>query len=92
MADVKPSGPLWCMTDGEWFAVNKEIPSCWAEKQRMNLGVIINPCRLVTGHGKVVPLELVGAIWNAHKQSTDFHIETDCAECEAIRAAIEGAL
>lgn len=86
MTTPKASGPLWGNTysDGE---INPHTctPNYWEGGE---------PCRLVPGHGKVVPVELVEAIWENWDDAFDAgdHDERMADLLAAIRAALEGSI
>jgi hypothetical protein len=95
MTTPRASGPLWVMTLGDYTIINKDvIPSHWAETQRVEPGAIISPGRLIPGHGKVVPVELVEAIWENWDDAFDAgdHDERMADLLAAIRAALEGSI
>jgi hypothetical protein len=84
MSDAKASasGPLWAkhLDDGS-------ICMPFAPVQH---GSYVVPCRIIPGHGRWVPADLVAAIEKAHCEDTDYHTEAACATCAAIRAAKGG--
>lgn len=98
MTTPRASGPLWVMTLGDYTIINKDvIPSHWAETQRVEPGAIISPGRLIPGHGKVVPVELVEAVRKAYDNVCDAEDEDECIDAhdalarafdEAIRGAV----
>jgi len=87
MTTPRASGPLWTFTrtDGvlnHTFA----LPNGPVSKEDV-------PCRLIPGHGKVVPVELVTAINIAIEHYTMRGDQGDYANlCAAIDAAIKGAI
>ena len=81
---AKPSGPLWATTNdagvlSHYSTITSEQPGD-------------QPCRLIPGHGKVVPVELVEAIdlafdgSNAHSDQWITNVRS------AIKAALGGAM
>lgn len=81
---AKPSGPLWATTNdagvlSHYSTITSEQPGD-------------QPCRLIPGHGKVVPVELVEAIdlafdgSNAHSDQWITNVRA------AIKAALGGAM
>lgn len=84
---AKPSGPLWAvplLDGGELF------PSVLSETDYVS--GVSRRCRLIPGHGKVVPVELVEAIdlafdgSNAHSDQWITNVRA------AIKAALGGAM
>lgn len=81
----KASGPLWATVDSD----DDLVGSC---SEMEGAGGRNVPCRLLPGHGKWVPVELVEAIeaqWNSSLNISDEWVERVRA---AIRAAREGAI
>jgi len=99
MADTKPSGPLWTVAYNESGAI-VDSDGVYQEKSDaentaswLNTGPnVVNfasavPCRILPGHGKWVPLELVEAI------ATEFHGSLNVTDgwIERVGAAIHAA-
>lgn len=81
---AKPSGPLWATTNdagvlSHYSTITSEQPGD-------------QPCRLIPGHGKVVPLDLVEAVVEVLKWRGG---NTPCPCCDDdryLRAATDAAL
>jgi len=90
MTTPKASGPLWTW-DGNYGDTPFSVFGA-------DCGGML-PCRLIPGHGRVVPVELVEAISRASDKAQDKLAEFgdttpgdwDCV-IDAIRAALEGAV
>ena len=81
MTTPKASGPLWAYRysgDGDTILDTDHVST-------MPFDDCTSPCRLIPGHGKVVPMELVVAIKAAFVDGAD-------AVDAAIDAAIKGSL
>jgi len=91
MTTPKASGPLWTILDKRrrMNIVAAQYPLSSFSEEAQEEAV---PCRLIPGHGKVVPLALVVGILQAHREDTDMHTYNDCATCKAIDAAVKGAI
>jgi len=77
--NAKASGPLWAFTSHRGEILTPLLVSQVAQYN--------TPCRLIPGHGRVVPVELVEAIESAmgtYINGSEVHA--------AIRAAMEGAV
>lgn len=85
---VKPSEPLWALAndEGELYY--------WTLHHNEQCGVTLQdvPCRVIPGHGKVVPVELVEAIQQAMTAKHGSAREAVAGVQAAIDAALEGAV
>lgn len=79
---AKPSGPLWAWADSAGTVQVGSISPIEGNVTRF-------PVRVVPGHGKVVPLELVEAIQAAFGAS---HPEWERMTAVAIDLALDGAM
>jgi hypothetical protein len=95
---AKPSGPLWALynpdgTQNSESYATRETPERLAYIRRDTFpGCTAGPCRILPGHGKWVPGELVEAIeaqWNSSLNISDEWVDRVRA---AIRAAREGGV
>ena len=104
MADAKASGPLWTVAYNESGAI-VDSDGVYQEKSDaentaswLNTGPnVVNfasavPCRILPGHGRYVPAELVEAIDAALNEDYCHIDERLNAVKAAIRAAKEGAV
>lgn len=83
---AKPSGPLWATTNdagvlSHYSTITSEQPGD-------------QPCRLIPGHGKVVPVELVEAIKDVSRlvERGDEYVDVYAKLYAAIDAALGGAM
>jgi len=90
MTTPKASGPLWAWANGEGGIDYEDV-------RKRKDGPECIPVRLIPGHGKVVPLELVEAIRKAYDNVCDAEDEDDCIDAHdvlarAFDAAVKGAI
>lgn len=88
MTTPKASGPLWACMIGNCINTSSIMT-----KERAPHAHTV-PVRVVPGHGKVVPVELVEAIWENWDDAFDAgdHDERMADLLAAIRAALEGSI
>ena len=84
MTTPKASGPLWAITPDGGEIFSNEV-HCGPP------GASDHPCRVIPGHGRVVPVELVEAILAAHDRDARIGGHPYLTE-DAIDAAIRGAV
>lgn len=96
MSNPKPSRPLWALE------VHGNLSAATAVNSRLAYHecywTILHPCRLVPGHGKVVPVELVEAIRDRYEALLRHYgdqwldVEPVAEVSDAIDAALGGAM
>ncbi len=98
MSSVNASGPLWVLTDP--FGCCRIETIFNNEKLVMDMypdhliaGFTVKECRIIPGHGKVVPVELVESVKAAMEQFTErCGSAAEEAAYDAIEKALEGAM